>query len=87
MTASITVNVGVRGITKIGVEKYKNAEPVRVATTEITDSGWQSNGFVFNENGDVSNDIVCLWIAIRSTDNGNISVSNVTSIKITRTLR
>ncbi len=86
INSSKTVNVAVRGMKKSAFDIYKNKESFD-GRDASTDTGWQSNGYIFNSDGSADDELAFLWIPIKRTDNETILLSDVTSIIVTRALR
>lgn len=76
-----TMQVAVNAIYQSGLSTYANGE----VSLGYTDTGWQSNGYVFNADGSVT-DKSMLWFVTRLSDNSTFGSVTV-SATITRTLR
>jgi hypothetical protein len=79
-STSKTLQVAVNSLNIDQLKKYADSQ-----VTGYTDTGWQSNGYVFNNDGSVTN-AVMLWIVSRISNNSAFGSTTV-SLKITRTLR
>ena len=79
-STSKTLQVAVNSLNSGQLTRYANSQ-----TVGYTDTGWQSNGYVFNNDGSVTN-AVMLWLVSRISNNSAFGTTTV-SFKITRTLR